>query len=155
MGGMKQPCYNQPSATGPTHGVKTMNATASLFFKSAILLLLTGMGAGIVMSASGDHSIAGAHAHLNLLGFVVSAVYGTYFALAPAKATGRLPTILWALHTVGVAVMFVSLSMLLKGTPEAEPVVALSSIAVFIAAILFAVVVFKPAPAATLTAARA
>lgn len=132
-----------------------MHANAQRFFKTAIVLLLVGMGAGIGMAASHDHSIAPAHAHLNLIGFVVTSVYGAYFALFPAKADGRLPTIIWGLHTGGILVMFPTLALLLRGETYLEPAVALSSIAVFVAAILFAVAVWRPAPAATALKASA
>ncbi|WP_181703013.1 hypothetical protein [Chthonobacter albigriseus] len=122
-----------------------MNTTAQLYFKTAICLLLIGMGAGIGMAASGVHTIYSAHAHLNLLGFVVMSIYGAYFALYPAKAEGRLPRIIWALHTVGVVVMFPALAYMLLGNPALEPIVALSSIVVFIAALMFGYVVWRPA----------
>ena len=126
------------------NGDAIMNSTAQLFFKSGILLLLVGLSAGIYMAASHDHAIAGAHAHLNLLGFVVSAVYGTYFALSPAKAEGRLPRVIWGLHTLGALGMFVSLALLLRGNVAMEPLVALSSIIVLLAALMFAYAVFRP-----------
>jgi len=122
-----------------------MHPTAQLFFKSGILFLLVGMGAGIFMAAGHDHTIAGAHAHLNLLGFVVSSVYGTYYALFPAKADGLLPKLHWAGHTLAIVVMFPALAALLYGHLEFEPIVALSSIVAFLAAAVFAVVVFRPA----------
>jgi hypothetical protein len=121
-----------------------MNATGQLYFKTAIVLLVIGMTTGIIMSASGNHGIAGAHAHLNLIGFVLMAVYGTYFALNDGKASGRLPQIIWGVHTLGAVVMFVALSLLLSGMPAAEPVVALASIAVLAAAVMFGYVVWRP-----------
>ncbi|WP_141703526.1 hypothetical protein [Methylobrevis pamukkalensis] len=117
---------------------------SNLFFKTAIAMLVVGMGAGIGMSVMGDHTIYSAHAHLNLLGFVVTAVYGTYFGLNPARAEGLLPKAVWAFHTLGTAVMFPALSLLLLGHGAAEPVVALSSIAVFVAALGFMAAVFRP-----------
>ena len=133
-----------------------MHPTAQLFFKSAILLLLVGMGAGIFMAASQDHTLAGAHAHLNLLGFVVSAIYGTYYALFPAKAEGLLPKLHWAGHTLAVAAMAPALGAVLYGHMEYEPIVALASIVAFLAAAVFAVVVFRPARASlALSPARA
>lgn len=122
-----------------------MNPTAQLFFKSGILLLIIGLVAGIGMAASHNHAISGAHAHLNLLGFVVSAVYGTYYALNPEKAAGRMPRRLWALHTASVLIMFVALSLVLTGNPALEPVVALASVGVLVAALMFAWTVFRPA----------
>ncbi|MBH0239529.1 hypothetical protein [Methylobrevis albus] len=120
-----------------------MPSTALLYFKSAIVLLIVGMAAGIAMSASGDHTIYSAHAHLNLLGFVVTAIYGAFFALSPASAAGRLAKIVLVLHVGGTAVMFPSLSLLLLGNTAIEPVVAASSVLIFLAAIGFAVAVFR------------
>lgn len=122
-----------------------MNSTARLFFKSAILLLIVGLVAGIGMAASHNHTISGAHAHLNLLGFVVSAVYGTYYALDPTRANGRLPILVWGLHTLGTVVMFVALSFVLMGDTALEPIVAIASLSVLIAAVLFGWTVFRPA----------
>jgi hypothetical protein len=121
-----------------------MHPTAQLYFKVAILLLLVGMAAGIGMAASQNFTIAPAHAHLNLLGFVVTSVYGAYFALFPAKAEGRLPKVILGLHAAGVLVMFPFLSYMLLGNAELEPVVALASIVTFIAAAMFAYVVWRP-----------
>lgn len=135
-----------------------MHTTAQAFFKSAIAFLIVGLCAGIYMAASHDHTIAGAHAHLNLIGFVVSAVYGTFYGLSPAKADGLLPRIVWGLHTLGIAVMFPALALLLMGNVALEPVVAISSMAVFAAALLFAWTVFRKAPEgsmATVSRARA
>lgn len=134
-----------------------MHPTAQLFFKSGILLLLVGMGAGIFMAASQDHTMAPAHAHLNLLGFVVSCVYGTYYALFPAKAEGLLPKLHWAGHTLAVIAMVPALVGILYGHMQYEPIVAAASLVAFLAAAVFAVVVFRPVRAAApaLSPARA
>ncbi len=121
-----------------------MHPTAQLFFKTAILILLVGMAAGIFMAASQDHTMGPAHAHLNLLGFVVSSVYGTYYALFPAKADGLLPKLHWAAHTLAVVVMAPALAAVLYGHVEVEPIVAIASIVGFLAAATFAFVVFRP-----------
>ncbi|WP_075217988.1 hypothetical protein [Mongoliimonas terrestris] len=125
-----------------------MNTVSNLFFKSGAVFLLAGMATGIGMSASHNHAIAPAHAHLILLGFVLSVGYGTYFALVPEKAVGLVPKAIWGLHTAAIVVFFPALSFLLLGNTALEPLVALASIAAFVAAILFAVTVFRPARAA-------
>ena len=53
-----------------------MKRLASSCFVIATLAAVTGMAMGIVMAASHDHSLALAHAHLNLLGWVSMALYG-------------------------------------------------------------------------------
>ena len=45
-------------------------------FVVAALAALGGMGLGIVMGISQDFTLAPAHAHLNLLGWVTMAIYG-------------------------------------------------------------------------------
>lgn len=121
-----------------------MPRVSDLFFKAAILFLIIGIGVGISMAMSGDHSVMGAHAHINLLGWVTSAIFGGYYALNPAKAEGRLPMIHFGIYLIGVVVMVGSLYMLLSGNPAMEPLVAAGSIITFVGVLIFAVVVFSP-----------
>lgn len=124
------------------------NPISLLYFRTAAVLLIVGMLFGIYMSASGNHAAAGAHAHLNLIGFVVMAVYGIFFGLNPGKSAGRLPKILWALNTIAAVVMFPSLVLLLNGNASFEPLVAAASFLALGGAILFAVMLFLPPAAA-------
>ena len=122
-----------------------MPALANLYFRTAIVFLIAGIAIGIHMSISGNHNVIGAHAHINLLGWVTSAIFGGYLALNPAKATGLLPRVQYGVYVVGVAAMGVSLYMLLSGNPSIEPVVAVSSLITFAGVLLFALIIFMPA----------
>jgi hypothetical protein len=82
------------------------------FFAVGTLYVLIGMGFGIYMGASENFTIAPAHAHLNLIGWVTMALYGTFFALAREASKKLAWTIFW-LNTVAVAIMFPSLAMFL------------------------------------------
>lgn len=135
------------TGTLPAGGTIVSNSISLLYFRTAAVLLIVGMVFGIYMSASGNHAAAGAHAHLNLIGFVVMSVYGIFFALNPKKSTGRLPKILWGLNTIAAVVMFPSLVMLLNGHPGFEPLVAAASFLALGGACLFAVLLFQPAMA--------
>jgi hypothetical protein len=135
------------TGTLPAGGTIVSNSISLLYFRTAAVLLIVGMVFGIYMSASGNHAAAGAHAHLNLIGFVVMSVYGIFFALNPKKSTGRLPKILWGLNTIAAVVMFPSLVMLLNGHPGFEPLVAAASFLALGGACLFAVLLFQPAAA--------
>ena len=115
---------------------------ATLYFRTAILLLIIGIGIGIHMSIAGDHSVMGAHAHLNLLGWVTSALFGAYYALNPHKAEGRLPILQYGIHVFGIAVMIPSLYVMLAGNPGAEPVVAIGSLIVYAGVVMFGWIVF-------------
>ena len=74
---------------------------AHVYFRTAILFLIAGISVGIYMSISGNHAVTGAHAHINLLGWVTSALFGTYLALNPAKYL-----VLIACIEVGCMVLF-------------------------------------------------
>ena len=125
-----------------------MPALSQLYFKTAIIFLVIGIAAGIHMSITGDHSVTGAHAHTNLLGWVTMALFGTYYAFEPEKARSRLARIQYGVYTIGVVVMMPSLYFMLKDNPALEPLVAISSLVVFAGVLLFAVVIFSNKKAA-------
>tara|TARA_R110002124_G_scaffold36451_20_gene117527 strand:+ start:125 stop:499 length:375 start_codon:yes stop_codon:yes gene_type:complete len=122
-----------------------MPTISEYYFRAAIVLLIVGIALGLHMSISGNHAVIGAHAHINLLGWVTSALFGGYYALNPAKAAGRLPMIQFVIYLLGVLVMGVSLYLLLSGNPAVEPIVAISSLVTFLGVLLFAWIIWMPA----------
>jgi hypothetical protein len=128
---------------------------SQLYFKTAIIFLIIGIGMGLQMSISGTHDVIGAHAHLNLLGWVTSAIFGGYYALNPAKASGRLPLLQYGVYTIGIVIMIPALYFMLRGNASLEPLVAIGSLVAFAGIILFAVVVFSTAKADHLGRAHA
>ena len=124
-----------------------MPAISHLFFRAGILFLMVGIGLGLAMSISQNHDVIGAHAHINLLGWVTSALFGGYYALNPAKAAGRLPMLQFAVYTLGVVIMGVSLYLLLAGNVGMAPIVAASSLITFAGVLIFAWIVWVPAGA--------
>lgn len=122
-----------------------MPRLSEYYFRAAILFLIVGISIGIHMSISQNHNVIGAHAHINLLGWVTSAIFGAYYALNPAKAAGRLPMLQFAIYVLGVIVMGGSLYLMLAGNTALEPVVAVSSLVTFAGVLLFAWIVFMPA----------
>ena len=63
------------------------------FLGIAVLQGLVGMGLGVFMGISGDFTLAPAHAHNNLLGWVGMAIFGLYYVLVPEVAARRIATI--------------------------------------------------------------
>lgn len=122
-----------------------MPRIAELFFRTAIVFLVIGIGIGLMMAIGRNHAVMGAHAHINLLGWVTSALFGGYYALNPAKAEGRLPMTHYAVYTIGVLVMTASLYMLLSGNAVFEAGVAIGSMVTFLGVLIFAWIVFAPA----------
>lgn len=121
-----------------------MPKVSELFFKTAIVFLILGIGAGLQMAISGDHSAFPAHAHINLLGWVTSAIFGGYYALNPVKAARKIAMIHYGIYTLGLVVMLPALYLMLHGgNTGLEPIVAGGSLIVAAAVLIFAFVVFS------------
>jgi hypothetical protein len=92
-----------------------MRDIAFVFFLAAVLCVTGGMFWGLQMGASGDHSMAGAHVHLNLVGWATMALFGIYYRLTPQAAQGWLPKVHAVLAIGGVAVMVSGLYIVFSG----------------------------------------
>jgi len=82
-----------------------MRGIAFYFWMVAIICVTIGMVWGIQMSASHDHRFSGAHAHLNLVGWVTMGMFGLYYHNVPAAAESCLAKVHFGLATAGVAAM--------------------------------------------------
>jgi hypothetical protein len=119
------------------------------FFTVAPLYLLIGMAGGIYMGASDDHVLAPAHAHLNLIGFVVMSVMGTFYTLAKDQISVRLAWINFWILNLAVVMMIPSLAMLLLGNKGVIPILAVSEIVAVAAVLTFlanVVIVWRKKP---------
>lgn len=120
-----------------------MPAISRFYFLTAICFLIAGIVIGLKMSITQDYAAVGAHAHVNLLGWVTMSIFGTYHALNPSGASSRLARIQAYIYVLGVVVMAPALYLLLTGTPAAEPVVAAASITVFVGVLMFAAIIYR------------
>ena len=121
-----------------------MPRVSAAFFAMGVVYLLLGMTWGMHMGESEDFTMMPAHAHLNLLGWVTMAIYGTFYALTRATMSPRLAWINFALAVAGVAIMIPSLAVLLStNNPGLEPVVGIGSLLSLIALLVFAVSAFR------------
>lgn len=108
--------------------------------------LVFGMGLGIFMAASHNHAQQSTHTHILLLGFVVSFAYAVIHKLWLGKMPPRLAIIQFIVHQAGSVVMFIGLFLLfgnIASDAQLSPVLAMSSIAVFFAAVLMMFMVLK------------
>jgi hypothetical protein len=118
----------------------------------ALGYLVVGLALGIYMSVSSDHAQGGTHTHMLLLGSVVSFIYGVIHKLWLGGASSSLAKLQFLLHQAGtvimLAVLFLLLGKIIPG-PQAGPVIAIASIAVFAAALLMLNMVLKSGGAKT------
>ena len=90
-----------------------MPKVALAFFTVAPIYGLAGMIWGIIMGATQDHSMMPAHAHLNLLGMVLNAIFGTFYALAAGRVSTRLAWANFYLSNAAVLIMIPTLAQIL------------------------------------------
>jgi len=113
------------------------------FLLVAVCAALCGMAAGIFMAAVGDFTLAPAHAHLNLLGWVSMALYGLFYRAVPEASAGWLPQAHFWVATAGLVVMVPALGWLLLGHPGIEPVIGVGSLLTVAAMGMFGAVVLR------------
>jgi len=90
------------------------------------------------MAMSHDHSQLPTHAHIMVLGWVMSAVFAFFYHLVPAARASRLASIHFWLAAISSIGMVVGLFVLYGGNPSIEPLLAVSALAYFAATLLFA-----------------
>lgn len=115
---------------------------------AALLYAILGLALGIYMAASHDHSQAVAHAHLLLVGFLLSFVYAVIGRLWLQEPVGMLLGLQFAGHHIGVIGLVGGLLLLYGGGPSRsalEPLLATSSILVLVALVLMSILVFRGA----------
>lgn len=108
------------------------------FFGAAVLYALAGMLLGMVMGASGDHTLLPVHAHMNLLGWASLALMGTFYGLAGDLAPARLAWVNFALSNLGNLVTLPLLAMLLRGDPSVVPVMVVGEVMIVLGMLVFA-----------------
>ena len=120
-----------------------MPKLASLHLRMGVLFMLLGMAMGLQISIGEDRSIHVAHAHLNLLGFVGSMLFGLFYLAVPAAANDRQASPQFWLWSPGVALMVPGIALAELGRAEGAPLAAAGSFMVFVSMILFAFIAFR------------
>jgi cbb3-type cytochrome oxidase subunit 1 len=120
-----------------------MQGVARNFFTMAVVYSLVGMTLGLSMAMSHDHSQLPTHAHIMVLGWVMSAVFAFFYHLVPAARSSKLATIHFWLAAVSSVGMVIGLYMLYGGNPSVEPVLGISAMAYFAATMLFAFIALR------------
>lgn len=95
-----------------------MKGVSYWFMLTAVVAVTIGMVWGIQMSASGDHLLSPAHAHLNLLGWVTMAIFAFYYHLVPDAAETMLAKVHFALAFAGLVLIVPGIVMAVRETGE-------------------------------------
>lgn len=116
----------------------TDNARSRAWLRLAVIYFVVAVALGIVMGASGDHTLTAVHAHLNLLGWVSMVLFGLIGMAHPRITEGPLATAQFWMHNTGVPVMLGALTLRLKGHAGVEPMIGAASVVIGLGALLFA-----------------
>lgn len=95
---------------------------------------LAGMALGMAMAASHNHGQLVTHAHLLLVGFVTSMMYGITHKLWLIDVSPRLAKAQFIVHHLGAVTMIIALFLLFQHTlPEEQlgPILGMASATVF------------------------
>lgn len=123
---------------------------STILLRSSVLLLLVGLCTGIGMGMTQNFTLAPAHAHLNLVAFVLPFAAGLYYRVVPAAGASRLAVLQAVLALLGGVVLPAGIAAVVTAGPHWEPIPVVGSLIVLAAWIVFAVIVFRthaPRPA--------
>jgi hypothetical protein len=88
------------------------------FLLTGIGAVLVGMAWGIQMSATGDHLLAPAHAHLNLIGWVTFSIFAFYYQQNQSAAGSVFARIHYVVALAGLLMIVPGIVAAINGTGE-------------------------------------
>lgn len=95
-----------------------MRGLALWFMVLGVISALIGMSWGLYMAGTEDHTLAPAHGHLNLLGFVSFSVFAIYYHIVPGSDASALPKAHFLLSLVGLLALVPGIALALSGQSE-------------------------------------
>ncbi|MEO5565046.1 MAG: TonB-dependent receptor [Luteimonas sp.] len=116
------------------------------YLLAAMAYAILGMLLGIYMAISQNHAEHPAHAHILLVGFVVSMIYAIIYKLwLPTQSSSKLALLQFVVHQLGAAIFAIGLFLLFRGTSQAAlaPVLGSGSLFVLAAALMMLVQIVK------------
>ncbi len=125
-----------------------MRGLAFWFMALAVVSALIGMIWGIQMSATQDHTLAPAHGHLNLLGWVSCSVFAFYYTLVPEAGEGLLPRLHLGLTVVMLGILPGGISLAILD--QSDVLAKLGSVLAVLAMLVFGVIFLRSSRARSL-----
>lgn len=116
----------------------------TLFIRIGLIYILAGMVFGIWMGISQSFEYAPVHAHANLAGFVLMALYGLIHRAWPALRQSPLST--WHFWAHNVSIVIFVIGIYIAHSPAANDTVAIiGSLLILLSTLLFAVIFYRGA----------
>ena len=112
------------------------------WFLVAVTYFVIGIGFGVYMGASGNHTMFPVHAHINLLGWASMAITGLVYRAFPAAAETRAAAWHFWIYNLGAPVMLAAIFALYLGVKQAEPIAGVAAVAVLVSVLIFWYAIF-------------
>ena len=112
----------------------------------ALAYLMVGLSLGIYMASSQNHMQHVTHAHINLIGFVLSLVYGIIHKLWLGQPNPTIAKLQFILHHAGAVTISIGLFLLyghFLPEPQIGPILGIAAITVLVSAALMFYMVLK------------
>lgn len=119
-----------------------------LFLKLSVLYFLVGTGMGITMEILQDHTLSGAHAHINLLGWASLALFGIIYTLFPKAGETVMAKLHFWLYNISLPLFMLGLSFMLYDNESLTILLAIFPNVLVLSVLIFVLNVFldvKPA----------
>jgi|SRR5579862_8027387 hypothetical protein len=116
----------------------------------ALSFAAAGLALGIYMAASNNHGQLVTHAHILLIGFVISLVYAIIHKLWLVKPNRSVANVQFLVHQAAAVTVSVGLFLIFGGLvpePTLGPILAVASVGVLLAMLLMLYMVLRFGPA--------
>ncbi|NVJ67375.1 MAG: TonB-dependent receptor [Gammaproteobacteria bacterium] len=116
------------------------------YLVTALGYAILGMILGIYMASTKNHIQHVTHAHILLIGFVVSFVYSVCYKLWITDSNTKLVNIQYWLHQIGTLIIIIGLYLMYGNHVAGNvigPILGIGSISVLVAMVLMKVLVIK------------
>ncbi|WP_416143716.1 cytochrome-c oxidase [Planococcus koreensis] len=114
------------------------------FIKIASVFLLFGIVLGIYMGIAEDFKYGDLHAHINLVGWVTTGIYGLVYSFFPKIGSNKLAKTHFWLHIIGTPLLLGSIFLITINKMEAGMALGIpGALIVLLAVIIFGVNLFK------------
>ena len=117
-----------------------MASIARWFFISALIYGVLGMLLGLHMAMTQNHGQMPTHAHIMVIGWLSFAVFGFFYHLFGERVSRVLSGIHCVLAELSLLGIVIGLLLVYGGSPEYEPIAAISSLVYAGSFVLFAIV---------------
>jgi hypothetical protein len=122
-----------------------------LFLKMAALYFLIGVGMGLTMEIIGDHRLAGAHAHINLVGWASMGLFGVIYVLFPKAGESVLAKLHFWLYNISLPLFMLGLCFVLLGNTSLMFLLMVFPNVLVLSVLLFVINVFTNVKATDVT----